>query len=697
MSYSKKKGGKRTQTDSGSRSSSSSILQDDQEGFSPTSSNALVLVQNPPIVSSYNERIRPMLDAIDKLRNLMVMEEGIQLPTIVVVGDQSSGKSSVLESLAGISLPRGWGICTRVPLIMRLQHHSDPEPELSLEYNGRVEHTDEDNISEDIVNATNLIAGDCKGISDTPLTLLVKKNGVPDLTMVDLPGITRVPVRGQPLNIADQIKDMIMKYIKPDESIILNVLSASTDFSTCESISMSRSVDKTGERTLAVVTKVDMAPEGLLEKVTADDVHIGLGYVCVRNRIRDETYEEARSIEDRLFETDPFLSKIDKSMVGIHVLADKLVQIQAASIARNLPDIVKKINDKLNSYLSELNKMPKKLSSVAEAMTVVMQIIGTSKESLKKILVRGEFDEFPDDKHMHCTARLIEMLNKCSDQLHECNESDPKSNFLKEEIAILEEAKGITLPNFVPHNAFLIVLQGKVKGISSIPIGFVEQVWSYIEDVVLSVLIRNTENYYHVQLSARKAGHNLIEKMKERSINWMTEIVEMEKLTDYTCNPEYISECHRLMIEQETFIKKVLHDYLILGPNAKININVEGIGMVEVGGLRKYPHVLLSQAFDLKMRMTAYWNVVLRRLIDIMGLHLQLSVSNLVNKDMEIEIMNELLGPNHGGGIERMLEEPPSFAVKREKLIKSIKKLKESKEVVCKIMDDRFTHTDYLV
>ncbi|VVA35823.1 PREDICTED: dynamin-related, partial [Prunus dulcis] len=257
----------------------------------------------------------------------------------------------VLESLAGISLPRGWGISTRVPLIMRLQHHSDPDPDLSLEYNGRVEHTDEDNISEDIVNATNLIAGDCKGISDTPLTLLVKKNGVPDLTMVDLPGITRVPVRGKPLNIADQIKDMIMKYIKPDESIILNVLSASTDFSTCESISMLRSVDKTGERTLA------------------------------------------------------------------------------------------KINDKLNSYLSELNKMPKKLSSVAEAMTAVMQIIGTSKESLKKILVRGEFHEFLDDKHMHCTARLVEMLNKCSDQLHECNESDPKSNFLKEEIAILEAAK----------------------------------------------------------------------------------------------------------------------------------------------------------------------------------------------------------------------------------------------------------------
>ena len=247
-----------------------------------------------PIVSSYNDRIRPLLDAVDRLRNLMVMDEGIELPTIVVVGDQSSGKSSVLESLAGISLPRGQGICTRVPLIMRLQHHSNPEPELCLEFNGKVVNTNEDNISEAINLATDEIAGTGKGISNAPLTLVVKKKGVPDLTMVDLPGITRVPVHGQPENIYDQIRDIIMEYIKSEESIILNVLSATVDFPTCESIRMSQSVDKTGERTLAVVTKADKAPEGLLEKVTADDVRIGLGYVCVRNRIGDESYEEAR-------------------------------------------------------------------------------------------------------------------------------------------------------------------------------------------------------------------------------------------------------------------------------------------------------------------------------------------------------------------------------------------------------------------
>ncbi|BFG37583.1 hypothetical protein CerSpe_238570 [Prunus speciosa] len=638
-----------------------------------------------PIVSSYNDKIRPLLDAVDKLRNLMVMDEGIQLPTIVVVGDQSSGKSSVLESLAGISLPRGQGICTRVPLIMRLQNHSSPQPELSLEYNGRTDRTDEDNVTDDIVKATNSIAGGGKGISNTPLTLLVKKNGVPDLTMVDLPGITRVPIHGQPENIYDQIKDMIMEYIRPEESIILNVLSASVDFATCESIRMSQSVDKTGERTLAVVTKVDKAPEGLLEKVTGDDVNIGLGYVCVRNRIGDETYEEARAIAHELFQSHPLLSKIDKSIVGIPVLAQKLVQIQANSIARNLPEIVKKINDKLNHCLSELNKMPKNLSSVAEAMTAFMQIIGLAKESLRKILLRGEFEEYSEDRRMHCTARLVEMLNQYSDALHNCVESDPKNNFLMEEIKALEEVKGIALPNFLPRNAFLTILQGKVSGISSIPIGFVEQVWTYIEEVVISVLMRHSDNYYQLQLCARRAGHNLMAKMKERSINWMTEIVDMEKLTDYTCDPEYVAEWNRLMAHQNAFIDGVLGD-----KRRPSTITIEGIGEVEVEGLRQYP-LMLPQAFDLKMRMAAYWKVVMRRFVDFMALHLQLSISNLVNKEMEAEIVNELMGP-YGGGIERMLEESPAVAVKRTNLNKSIRKLRDSKEVVAKIIDSIVTH-----
>ncbi|KAI8546583.1 hypothetical protein RHMOL_Rhmol07G0130100 [Rhododendron molle] len=93
------------------------------------------------------------------------------------------------------------------------------------------------------------------------------------------------------------------------------------------------------------------------------------------------------------------------------------------------------------------------------------------------------------------------------------------------------------------------------------------------------------------------------------------------------------------------------------------------------------------------MRITAYWKVVLKRFVDSMGLHLLRSVQNLVNRDMEIEVVNEFMGL-HNGGIERILEESPAVAKKRERLYKSIKLLKDSNDVVAEIMD-RITVEDY--
>nr|GMD13182.1 dynamin-related protein 4C-like [Ipomoea batatas] len=607
---------------------------------------ALICRESPmdaPIVSSYNDRIRPLLDCVDKLRHLKIMQEGIQLPTIVVVGDQSSGKSSVLESLAGISLPRGQGICTRVPLIMRLKNVLNlGEPELHLEFNGKIVPTEEESVAEAIVLATEEVAGLGKGISHSPLTLTVKKCGVPDLTMVDLPGITRVPVHGQPEDIYEQISNIIMEYITPEESIILNVLSASVDFSTCESIRMSQKVDKTGERTLAVVTKADRSPEGLLEK------------------------------------SHSFLSKIDKSMVSIPVLAQKLVRIQANIISKCLPEIVRKINDKLSANIADLNRLPQNLSTVAEALKAFMRITSSAKESLRKILVRGEFDEYPDEKEMHCTARLVEMLNEYADELRATGLSFDCKNFLMEEILALEEAKEIGLPNFLPRRVFFSVLQKRVKVISTRPQDFVAKLWDYIEKIVVTVLMQHADSYPQLQCSMRRASQNLIAKMKQKSVDWVVEIIGMEMMADYSCNPEYSATWNKLMEKQGEFME-ILND---ISKGSKIN--VDGIE-IEIGHLRGYVDVV-NQAFDMRMRIIAYWKIVLMRLVDSMALHVLYSIQKLVNTELEDEVVADLMAP-HGGGIERMLEESPIVAEKRYRLTKSVKLLRESKDVVASIMD----------
>ncbi|KAK4487595.1 hypothetical protein RD792_005756 [Penstemon davidsonii] len=389
-------------------------------------------------------------------------------------------------------------------------------------------------------------------------------------------------------------------------------------------------MDKTGERTLAVVSKADKSPEGLLEKVTADDVNIGLGYVCTRNRIGDESYEEARDEETRLFESHHLLSRISKSMVGIPVLAQKLVQIQATIIVKCLPEIVRKINDKLSSNMDDLNKLPQIMTSISEAMTTFMNILGLVKESLRKLLLRGEFDEYPDEMEMHCTARITEMINKYFSDLQSNGSDHSTNNFLVDEIKVLEEAKSIGLPNFLPKTAFHTLLRRKVKDTSMIPFDFVENVWNYIEKIVISVLMKHSDNYPQLLSSTKRAARNLIAKKKQQSLDWANDMVEMEKLTDYTCNPEYTTSWNNLMSYKNEFMDTV-NDR----PRRDTwKINIEGLGLIDIAHLRG-GNSLLHEAFDVKMRITAYWNVVLRRMVDCMALHLVYSVEKLVNGEME--------------------------------------------------------------
>ncbi|KAJ3674419.1 hypothetical protein LUZ60_005035 [Juncus effusus] len=630
------------------------------------------------LTASYNDRIRPLLDAIDRLRQLKINQEGIQLPTIVVVGDQSSGKSSVLESLAGISLPRGHGICTRVPLVMSLQNDpSSTTTTLELNYADKTVATSEASIASAINEATVEIAGDNKGISGTPITLVVKKKGVPDLTLVDLPGITRVPVHGQPKDIYEQIANIITEYIKPKESIILNVLSATVDFPTCESIRMSQIVDETGERTLAVVTKVDKAPEGLLEKVTVDDVKIGLGYVCVRNRIGDETYEDARVAEAELFESHPLLSTIDKSMVGIPVLAQRLTDIQATIIARCLPDTVKKINDMLSQNIDELNKMPRNMSTIADALTEFIQILKRVRDSLEKLIVRGEFDEFPDDQKFHGTARVAEMLHKYSKILPSTCPVDDGSLFLMEEVGVLEEAKGIHLPNFLPRSIFLTLLRKKVESIAQIPHDFIMEVLEYLESLVINILTHHSDNYPQIYYRGTRAVHNFIGNMRNHSRQYIQVMIEMELVADYTSSPDYMKTYSGLMVDQGKLVPQI-------EKNDSSPINLEGFGEVNVEHLRPHKEVV-DQAFDMRVRLLAYWKSIILRLVDGVALHALYSMKCLVDK-LELVLVVEIVGPQMAG-IEIMMEESPATAAKRERLHKSIDLLKKSKEVVADVMD----------
>uniref|UniRef100_A0A8C8DHI4 Dynamin-type G domain-containing protein n=1 Tax=Oryzias sinensis TaxID=183150 RepID=A0A8C8DHI4_9TELE len=163
----------------------------------------------------YEEKVRPCIDLIDSLRSLGV-EKDLALPAIAVIGDQSSGKSSVLEALSGVALPRGSGIVTRCPLELKMKKITKGQ-----KWNGKIHYRDfaeeiqePANVEEKICQAQDKMAGVGVGISDELISLEIASPNVPDLTLIDLPGITRVAVKGQPADIGEQVCWTFIRSVK---------------------------------------------------------------------------------------------------------------------------------------------------------------------------------------------------------------------------------------------------------------------------------------------------------------------------------------------------------------------------------------------------------------------------------------------------------------------------------------------------
>ncbi|CAA7040654.1 unnamed protein product [Microthlaspi erraticum] len=302
-------------------------------------------------------------------------------------------------------------------------------------------------------------------------------------------------------------------------------------------------------------------------------------------------------------------------------------------------------------------------------------IICSANECLTKVLVRGESSDFLDDQFMHGTARFADMLSKLARDLQAPPEDG--TEFLMNEIKILEKCKGVTLPNFAPRRAFLAILSRYVDAVHAKPVVFIKEVCDYIQVVLTSVVTECSENFPQIQSSIKRAGRSLISKMKEQSVNRVTEIVQMEKMTDYTCSPEYMTVYTQKIVAQESFVAAVRNN------SSTYPINAYGFVNVGLAHLRKYDSNLLRQAFDMKVRVDAYWTIVVRRIVDNLAMYLQFSVNNLVNS----EFQKEMVKVGGGGEVERMMEESPLVASKRKKLKNSIKLLKESKEAVAAIVE----------
>ena len=314
------------------------------------------------------------------------------LPQIVVVGGQSSGKSSVLEAIVGRDfLPRGAGICTRRPLVLQL--HGAPASEVASArflHKPKTVFSDFNEVRLEIERETDRSLqskGHKKAVSAEPIMLSIRAAGAPSLTLVDMPGLTKVATADQPASTVADIETMAKKFIASKNVVIVAVSAANADIATSDGVRVAKEVDPNSERTLGVLTKLDLMDKGTdaTEVLSGKAVHLGLGWCAVVNRSQSDIasgvdMSTARANERAWFEahkevyateTDDFDSSNDslqattqdmrlhqkKNNLGTDALVSALVNILGEQVRRKIPKIRDTVEMSSNALEMELARL----------------------------------------------------------------------------------------------------------------------------------------------------------------------------------------------------------------------------------------------------------------------------------------------------------------------------------------------------
>ena len=329
------------------------------------------------------DQLIPIASKLQDVLGALGHTQSLDLPQIVVVGGQSSGKSSVLESIVGRSfLPRGTGIVTRRPLILQLFNTSKDskadgsskpkDTKGSLDEYGEFLHMpgrkfyDFASVRQELVAETERLTGQNKGVDPTPIRLKIYSPYVLALTLVDLPGIAKVPVGDQPHDIEKQIHEMCLEYIQNPNAIILAVTGANTDLANSDAIKMAQQVDPLGLRTVGVLTKVDLmdTETDCAEILQNLVIPLRRGYIAVVNRgqkdiVNDMQIRDGLLKEEKFFRTHPVYSK-DRNLLakcGTPRLAKNLNSMLMHHIRDVLPDLKTRITHMMADVQLEIETL----------------------------------------------------------------------------------------------------------------------------------------------------------------------------------------------------------------------------------------------------------------------------------------------------------------------------------------------------
>lgn len=491
-----------------------------------------------------------VIPIVNKLREVLstIGVEGdaeLELPVVAVVGSQSSGKSSVLEALVGRDfLPRGSDICTRRPLLLQLVRTDDGE---DAEY-GEFLHLpgrkflDFAQIRAEIQAETEREVGGYKRVSNKQICLKIFSPKVLDMTLVDLPGMTKVPVGDQPLDIETQIRKMILSYIKQPRCLILAVTPANADLANSDALHIAGIADPDGNRTIGVITKLDIMDRGTdaCNLLLGKTIPLRLGYVGVVNRSQEDielnrSIQDALAYEEAFFHSHPVYNGV-ADRCGIPQLAKKLNQIFVQHICKMLPDLKSSIRSKLVIASKEhacYGHMPRKPD---QGSLVLNMLLKYSKAF--ESLVNGRNEEKLTFE-VHGGARIHYIFQSIF--VKGLEEVDPLEQISDDDIrTTIHNASGPSTSLFVPEIPFQVLVRRQIARLLDPSLQCARIVYNELVKMSNSCLVHELHRFPLLKTRINEIVGNFLLEGLEPSQTMIRHLVEME--IDYinSSHPNFI-------------------------------------------------------------------------------------------------------------------------------------------------------------
>ncbi|XP_029943365.1 dynamin-2-like isoform X5 [Salarias fasciatus] len=411
------------------------------------------------------EDLIPLINKLQDAFSSIGQSCNLDLPQIAVVGGQSAGKSSVLENFVGRDfLPRGSGIVTRRPLILQLVNSKAEYAEF-LHCKGR-KFVDFDEVRLEIEAETDRITGSNKGISPIPINLRVYSPHVLNLTLIDLPGMTKVAVGDQPVDIEHQIRDMLLQFITKESCLILAVTPANTDLANSDALKIAKEVDPQGLRTIGVITKLDLMDEGTDARDILENKLLPLrrGYIGVVNRSQKDIdgkkdIRAALAAERKFFLSHPAYRHIAERMGTPH-LQKTLNQQLTNHIRDTLPGLRNKLQSQLLSLEKEVeeykNFRPDDPARKTKALLQMVQQFGVDFEKC----IEGSGDQV-DTSNLSGGAKINRIFHERFPFELVKMEFDEKE--LRKEISYaIKNIHGVRTGLFTPDLAFEAIVKKQI-------------------------------------------------------------------------------------------------------------------------------------------------------------------------------------------------------------------------------------------